>query len=65
MFYYFCYKNSVPYFILQKIKIIEQNADNVTGQNYNCGFLDHFEYESEAIILNKVRSISNNNNIKN
>jgi hypothetical protein len=48
-------------FDTSKIKIICQDADNMTNINCDCLFLDHFELESNEEITQRVKKISNYN----
>jgi hypothetical protein len=45
----------------RKIKIINQDADLMSGLSADCIFIDHFENESLDVIENRARKISNSN----
>jgi hypothetical protein len=62
MFYYFCKENNISNNIMQKINIIEQDANTITDQNYDCGLFDHFELEEFDYIIDCVKTLSYNNN---
>ena len=65
LFYFFCNKNKIPKCILDKIKIINQDANSFNNQTFDYGFLDHYELETPGEIIDSVKSISVRNNIKN
>lgn len=44
-----------------KLKIIEGNAEELTNEECDCLFLDHYELESFNYIIDSVRNISKNN----
>lgn len=64
LFYYFCEINNISQEVLNKISIIEQDANTIKDQAFDYGFFDHFELETGSYIIECVRNISLNNNIK-